>query len=109
MARAPTRLDGPNRFKLGLFGMNCSNGLTMTRAPEAWDQSWDNNVAAAQLADAAGLEFLLPIGRWHGYRGATDTQGTSFETLIWAAGLLGATQGISCFGTVHVSAMAAWG
>jgi len=103
MARAPTRLDGPNRFKLGLFGMNCSNGLTMTRAPEAWDQSWDNNVAAAQLADAAGLEFLLPIGRWHGYRGATDTQGTSFETLIWAAGLLGATQGISCFGTVHVS------
>ena len=102
MARNSTRMYGPNRFKLGLFGMNCSNGLTMTKAPERWDHSFENNLTAAHLADAAGLEFLLPIGRWHGYKGETDTEGSSFETLTWAAGLLAATREISVCGTLHI-------
>ncbi len=54
------------------------------------------------MADAAGLEFVLPIARWLGYKGETDTEGTSFETLTWASALLAATRGISVFGTVHV-------
>ncbi len=103
MSRKDTRMYGPNRFKLGLFGMNCSNGLTMTKAPERWDHSFENNLTAAHLADAAGLEFLLPIGRWHGYKGDTDTQGASFETLTWAAGLLGATKHINVCGTLHIA------
>ena len=103
MSRPKNRMDGANKFKLGLFGMNCSNGLTMTKAKERWDQSWDNQVIAARLADDAGLEFLLPIGRWHGYRGETDTEGTSFETICWATGLLASTQAISAFCTLHVS------
>ena len=78
--RDETRIYNKNKFKLGLFGMNCKGGLSLTKAPESWDASWDNNVKAAQLADEAGLEFLLPIGRWHGYQGESDTQGTTFET-----------------------------
>ena len=92
-----------NRFKLGLFAPNCSGGLTMTKAPERWNASWDNNVTAAQLADEAGLEFILPVGRWHGYRGETDTEGTSFETLTWASGLLASTRRVCVFGTLHVA------
>lgn len=103
MARPATRMNNANRFKLGLFGMNCSGGLTMTKAKERWDQNWDNTLKAAHLAEAAGLEFLLPIGRWHGYRGETDTEGTTWETLTWAAGLLAATKEISAFCTLHVS------
>lgn len=103
MDRHATRMFNENRFKLGLFGMNCNGGLTMTKAPERWDQSWANNVKAAHLAEQAGLEFLLPIGRWHGYRGETDTEGTTWETLTWATGLLAATREISAFGTLHVS------
>ncbi len=102
MSRQNTRMFGPNKFKLGLFGMNCNNGLTMTKAPEHWDNSWDNNVEAARLADAAGLEFLLPIGRWHGYKGETDTEGTTYETLTWATGLLASTKDICACGTLHV-------
>ncbi|MCE0762042.1 LLM class flavin-dependent oxidoreductase [Pseudonocardia kujensis] len=98
----PGAMRGDNTFKLGLFGMNCSGGLTMTKAPERWDPSWANNLTAARLADEAGLEFVLPIGRWLGYRGETDTEGTSFETLTWASGLLAATRGLTVFGTVHV-------
>ncbi len=103
MTRPVTRMASKNKFKLGLFGLNCSGGLTMTKAPERWDQSWDNNVKAAQLAEAAGLEFMLPIGRWHGYRGETDTEGTTWETLTWATGLLAATKEISAFCTLHVA------
>ena len=101
--RDQTRIYNKNRFKLGLFGMNCLGALSLTRAPERWDASWANNVAAAQMADEAGLEFLLPIGRWRGYRGETDTQGTTFETLTWACGLLAKTSGITTFGTLHVA------
>jgi alkanesulfonate monooxygenase SsuD/methylene tetrahydromethanopterin reductase-like flavin-dependent oxidoreductase (luciferase family) len=103
MSRFDTRMYGPNRFKLGIFAMNCSNGMSMTKAPERWDHSWDNNVVAARLADEAGIEFLLPIGRWHGYRGETDTEGSSFETLAWASGLLAATKEITVCGTLHIS------
>ncbi len=102
-SREQTRIFNNNKFKLGLFGMNCSGGLSLTKAPERWDASWDHNVEAARLADAAGLEFLLPIGRWHGYKGESDTQGTTFETLTWACGLLASTREISTFGTLHVA------
>lgn len=102
MQRPLARMAGPSKFRLGLFGMNCSNGLCMTTAPERWDASWDNNVKAATLADAAGLDFLLPIGRWHGYKGVTDSQGSTFETITWAAGLLALTARITISATLHV-------
>ena len=55
------------------------------------------------MVDAAGLDFMMPVGRWRGYGGKTDHNHKSFETLTWAAGLLCATQRIRVFGTVHVS------
>lgn len=94
-------LQNSNRFKLGLFGMNCSASVATT-ADEQWKAGWDENLEAAQLADDAGIEFLLPIGRWHGYGGLTDRQGTSFETLSWASALLASTKNIDVFATVHV-------
>ena len=51
----------------------------------------------------ANLEFMLPLGRWAGYGGETDHNGTSFETLTWASGLLAATQNIMAFSTLHVA------
>ena len=53
------------------------------------------------MADAAGIDFLLPIGRWKGYGGETDYQGATLETITWATALLAATRRITCFGTVH--------
>jgi len=103
MSERLNRMDNANEFKLGIFASNCSGGLTMTKAPEHWDASWDNNLRVAQAADEAGLEFLLPLGRWRGHFGETNTQETSFETLTWASGLLAATKGISVFGTLHIS------
>ena len=75
----------------------------MTKAPEFWEASWKNNERAAKLADESGLEFLLPVARWHGYGGETDAEGENFETLTWATGMLSVTEGIVVFGTVHVA------
>ena len=103
MSNRVTRMDNANKFKLGVFALNCSGGLTQTKAPEHWDASWDNNLQVAQLADQAGVEFLLPLGRWLGQFGQTHTQETNFETLTWASGLLAATKEITVFGTLHIS------
>ena len=95
-------LFGTNRLKLGIFGANCSSGLAATTVDERWQATWDNNVALAKLADAAGMEFMLPIARWRGYGGATDFQHSTLETITWASGLLAATQQLCVLGTVHV-------
>ena len=101
MTARTTRMQNANRFKLGLFGMNCS-GSFATTAPERWQAGWPENLEAARLADEAGLEFILPIARWMGYGGQTDRQGTSFESLSWAAALLASTDEIVAFSTIHV-------
>jgi FMNH2-dependent dimethyl sulfone monooxygenase len=90
-----------NKLKLGLFGANCSSGRAATRVPERWSGSWEDNLRMARLADDAGIDFLLPIGRWRGYGGETNFEGSTYETLTWACGLLAATERIHVFGTVH--------
>jgi alkanesulfonate monooxygenase SsuD/methylene tetrahydromethanopterin reductase-like flavin-dependent oxidoreductase (luciferase family) len=90
-----------NQFKLGFFSPNCSGGMAVTKVPERWVNSWDNNLKLAQLADEAGIDFLLPIARWIGYGGATDFHGSVLETITWAAGLLASTKDISVFATIH--------
>ena len=90
-----------NVLKIGLFGANCSSGRSATTVPERWSASWPDCLKLARLADAAGIDFMLPIGRWKGYGGATDFHGATLETVTWACGLLAATERITVFGTVH--------
>jgi dimethylsulfone monooxygenase len=90
-----------NKLQIGLFGANCSSGRAVTLVPERWSGNWPDNKRLAIMADDAGIDFLLPIGRWKGYGGDTDYQGTTLETITWATGLLGATKRITVFGTVH--------
>jgi len=87
--RNPTMVGG-NRFKLAVFGSNCSSGRAATTVPERWQNTFAENIQLAQMADAAGIEAMVPIGRWKGYGGATNFEGSTFETLTWACGLLAA-------------------
>ena len=89
-------------LRLGLFGANCSSGRTYATLSERWDASWENNLALAQRADEIGLDCLVPIARWKGYGGDSNPNGTSFESIAWASGLLAATRRIDVFCTVHV-------
>ncbi|MDA0238449.1 MAG: LLM class flavin-dependent oxidoreductase [Proteobacteria bacterium] len=92
-----------NKMMMGIFAANCSGGIGCTTIPEKWQPTWENNLAIAQMADDAGLEFMLPLGRWAGYGGETDHNGISYETMTWASGLLASTKNIMAFGTVHVA------
>lgn len=90
-----------NALKIGLFGPNCSSGRAITLVPERWSGEWEEMKALAAMADEAGIDFLLPVGRWKGYGGETDYQGATYETVTWAAGLLAQTRNITVFATVH--------
>jgi dimethylsulfone monooxygenase len=92
-----------NKLKLGFFSSNCSGGMSVTKVPERWVNSWENNIRLAKLADEAGVEFLLPIARWIGYGGETDFHGSVLETITWATGLLAHTKRINIFATVHTA------
>lgn len=94
---------GENRFKFGVFGLNCAGGMTLSSAPERWPAVWDEIAEVARIADRAGIEFLLPIAKWNGLGGDADMWGRSFETFTQAAALGAITQNIGLFVTAHVS------
>ena len=96
---------GANKFKLGLFGINCSGGCTLSAAPEAWQADWDDVVKVAQMGDEAGIEFILPIARWRGL-GKSWVWEKSFETFTQAAALGALTRRIGVFVTAHVPLVA---
>jgi len=91
-------------FLLGTFASNCSGGMTVTKLPERWAATWDNNEQLGRLLDDAGIDFMLPIARWIGYGGETDFHGTVLETMTWATALLAQTKQITVFATIHVAA-----
>ena len=99
----PTAMFNSNKLKLGTFSANCSSGMSVTKIPERWENSWENNVELAQMCDQAGMEFMLPIARWIGYGGDTDFHGGVLETVTWAGGLLAKTENIQVFATVHTA------
>src|SRR4051812_23637880 len=67
-----------NRFKLGLFGANCSSGRAINKTPERWLADWASCSQMAKIADEGGIDFILPIGRWKGYGGPTNFQGVTY-------------------------------
>ena len=91
-----------NKLKLGVFGTNCSYGCTATTAEGTLETRWPDTLKIAAMADEAGLEALVPIARWKGFGGATDFNGSAFETYTWAAGLAAATSQITVLATSHV-------
>ncbi len=95
-------LFGRNRLKLGLFGVNVSNGCAVTTVPERFGATWPEALAIAQMADGFGFEALVPVARWKGFGGETNMNGTNFDTYTWAAGIAQATKRIGVLTTSHV-------
>jgi len=94
-------LYSDNRVKLGVMAFNCSHGSTVTNVAEAWTMTWEDNLALARMADRAGMEALLPVGRWKGYGGESNFNNRTFESLTWAAAVAAVTNYSTIFSTVH--------
>lgn len=96
-------LDGPNKMKLGVFGLNVDCGCAITTAPERLKaDDWVGNLEVAKTADRAGFEALIPVGRWRGFGGESNFNGACYETYTWAAGLAAVTDQIAVITTSHV-------
>ena len=67
-----------NKLALGLFAFNASSGRVASTLPNRWEATWDDNLKLARMADDAGMDFLLPLGRWKGYPGGTQYQHKTF-------------------------------
>lgn len=99
---ATNPLFNDNKFKLGTFATNVSNGAAVTTIDGVFETKWSNVVRLALKADQAGFEALVPVARWRGFGGVTDFNGTSYETYTWAAGLGSLVQNACVFATSHV-------
>jgi dimethylsulfone monooxygenase len=53
-------LFNDNKLKLGLFGVNVSNGCAITTAEDRHMVTWPTNLAIAQTADKYGYEAMVP-------------------------------------------------
>jgi FMNH2-dependent dimethyl sulfone monooxygenase len=98
----PTPLFNDNKMKIGIIGMNCSHGSTITTAENAWEMNWPDTRQVAVMADQAGFEVLLPVARWKGYGGPTNFNNRTFETFTWASAVAAATDYSCIFSTAHV-------
>lgn len=102
-AKPNPMLAGPNRMKLGVFGLNVDCGCAITTAPERLrGDNWAGNLEVAKAADRAGFEALIPVGRWRGFGGESNFNGVCFETYTWAAGIGAVTDQIAVVTTSHV-------
>lgn len=99
--RSTNPIFGAQPFKLGLFCYLHDGGMTMTTAPGRWRARWEDVVKLARMADKAGLDFMLPISSWRGWKGEIDHRVWCYETLTHAAALSGVTERIALFSTVH--------
>src|SRR5215467_3413754 len=91
-----------NKLKLGLFGVNVSNGCAITTVEGRHEVTWPTCLAIARTADKYGYEAMVPVARWRGFGGESNFNGTNFETYTWAAGLSQATKKIGVLTTSHV-------
>ena len=98
---APRTRLSTDGMKLGIFGLNISGGLTLSSAAKS-HLDWDENVEVATLADRAGWDFLLPLGRWRGWGGIRNSNSEQYETFMWASALAARTHDIYVFATCHV-------
>ncbi|WP_437656987.1 LLM class flavin-dependent oxidoreductase [Sorangium sp. So ce1182] len=91
---------GVDHLELGFFGAN-GPGTSLSKVPERWYPTWENNRDLALAAEAAGLDFHIPFARWKGFGGESDPAGVTFDPIVWAASLLAITKKITLFTTVH--------
>ena len=50
-----------DKFLLATFSSNCSGGMTVSKLPDRWQATMENNIKLAKLLDDAGIDFMLPI------------------------------------------------
>ncbi|GHH30340.1 LLM class flavin-dependent oxidoreductase [Streptomyces lanatus] len=89
-------------LRLGTFSTNLSSGCAMSNVDGALDASWESTSRLARMAEEMSFEAIVPVGRWRGFGGPTNFNGSGFEAYTWAAGIGAQTSYSGVFATSHV-------
>jgi pyrimidine oxygenase len=85
----------------GVFLPVANGGWIISKAAPRLDGLWRQNLEAALAAEAAGLDFVMSMGKWRGFGGETDHWGTSMESVTMMAAIAQATSRIRIWATAH--------
>jgi len=85
----------------GAFLPVANGGWIISKTAPRLDGLWRQNLEAALAAEAAGLDFVMSMGKWRGFGGETDHWGTSMESVTLMAAVAQATSRIKVWATVH--------
>ncbi|WP_404478870.1 LLM class flavin-dependent oxidoreductase [Novosphingobium sp. BL-52-GroH] len=91
------KLFSDRKLKLGTFCSNSDGGFIVSKVEGQIAASWPSTLDAAKLADAAGFEAIVPLGRWYGRH--------TLESYTWAAALAAVTENPLLFSTSHVASL----
>lgn len=94
---------GRNKLKLGVFGVN-GPGVAFTTVPELFKPTWANSDEVTRMADALGVEAVVPYARWKAFN--RHDHGQALETSSWAAAASARTSHACIMSTTHVPAYA---
>lgn len=76
--------------------------IVSTTAPHP-EASYAYNREAAVAADELGFDFVMSMGKWRGYGGATDHWEHTLESMTMTAALAEATEHVKIWATVHTN------
>jgi dimethylsulfone monooxygenase len=90
------------KLHLGTFSTNLSGGCSISTIDGVLKATWADTSTLAAMGDQMGFEALVPVGRWRGFGGPTNFNGSGFECFTWAAGIGASTTDAGVFVTSHV-------
>lgn len=101
---APAPAGGPPPgTEYGVF-LPVGNGgwIVSTTAPPL-EPSYADSRRIAVLAEELGLDFVMSMGKWRGFGGATDHWGRTLESVTLMAALAAVTSRVRVWATVHAN------
>jgi pyrimidine oxygenase len=99
-AQVLSRMRG-RACEFGVFLPVANGGWIISSATPPLDGLWKQNLAAAVAADEVGLDFVMSMGKWRGFGGATNHWGVQLESMMLMAGLATATKRVKLWATIH--------
>ena len=87
--------------EFGVFLPIASGGWIVSDATPKLDGSWAQNRDAALAAERHGFDFVMAMGKWRGFGGATGHWDISLEPLTLLAGIAALTSKVKIWTTLH--------
>ena len=87
--------------EFGVFLPVANGGWIVSDTTPLLDGGWPQNRDAALVAEEEGFDFVMAMGKWRGFGGATSHWGTSLEAVTMMAGIAAVTKRVKVWATLH--------